>query len=314
MLLLYRLLFASPICAQLPRSLERCLPYPTLAQEIQDMRAEVEFKTRVAHPKIVINDVRFDSSPHLSAAVREHLIASLKLREFDDDTRWVYDLEMTNFRGAWQDQGYFNVKVSVKPKLLRRDSAGIHVSLAVHAEEALQYKLGKIELRYAGTPDPGADLPAPDELRKLIPLRDGEILNAEKIRQGLEEIRKLFGSKGYIDFTPEPLFDVNNAKRSISLVVELDTQQQYRVGDVRIFGLNPKLESILRSKLKQGEPFNNQPVWEFYEEYKSVLPPNPSFDAQLFRDMKNGTISMIFDFRTCAQIEALASRPDPKHF
>jgi hypothetical protein len=55
------LLYASLTCAQLPKRLERGLPYPTLAPEISDMDEEIAAKVEMEEPqKIVIDDVEFD--------------------------------------------------------------------------------------------------------------------------------------------------------------------------------------------------------------------------------------------------------------
>jgi len=49
-------LWAVPSLAQLPKRLERCLPNPTLTQEIRDMRREVEPKKITFHVARVVFD------------------------------------------------------------------------------------------------------------------------------------------------------------------------------------------------------------------------------------------------------------------
>ena len=56
----YTLFFSPPIGAQLPRRLKRCLPYPTLADEIREMKEEVEAKT--LHPRVIIDAVKFEGA------------------------------------------------------------------------------------------------------------------------------------------------------------------------------------------------------------------------------------------------------------
>jgi hypothetical protein len=62
---------ALPTAAQLSRRLDRCLPYPTLADEISNMHQEVESKTAAmagvaALPAtVVIDNVKFDPPIHL---------------------------------------------------------------------------------------------------------------------------------------------------------------------------------------------------------------------------------------------------------
>ena len=42
----------------------------------------------------------------------------------------------------------------------------------------------------------------------------------------------------------------------ISLIMGLDQQKQFRLHTVEVFGLDPKMESLLRAKLKTGDVFN----------------------------------------------------------
>src|SRR5712692_7603240 len=59
------LLSTPPMRAQVPRRLEKCLPCPTLAQEIQDMRDEIDQLER--YP-IILDSVRIEGGEGLSAS------------------------------------------------------------------------------------------------------------------------------------------------------------------------------------------------------------------------------------------------------
>jgi hypothetical protein len=137
-----------------------------------------------------------------------------------------------------------------------------------------------------------------DQLRALIPLQDGGIFSTKGIRDGLDALRLAYSSIGYVDVTSQPLFEINDDSRQISLTMEIDQERQFRVGTVEIFGLKPKLEKTLRSQIKPGDVFNQGAINEFCEHYKSALPPGASpKDVQTHRE--NQTISLLFDFRPC---------------
>jgi outer membrane protein assembly factor BamA len=189
------LICSSPIYAQIPRRLERCLPYPTLAEEIKDMQDEVEAKERkTPQRKVVIDAVNFDGPIHLPNSIREQLITELKQREFDGDYDWLGEIQEVPVRGAWQDQGYFRVNSTAQARIISSDSTIQHVSVIVHVDEGLQYRLGDVSFR-EGDPDDPLPFPA-EELRKLVPLREGDLFNVEKIREGLEALKKLYDSNG----------------------------------------------------------------------------------------------------------------------
>ncbi len=152
--------------------------------------------------KVTIDAVEFQGSPHLAPLALRQLIKSLEQREFDGDSDWISELKET-VRGAWQEQGYFKAEVKAEVQLVSEDATCARVSVTVRVEEGLQFRLGDIRFHPA---DPRETLLfPPDELRKLIPLREGQLFNAAKIRDGLDALRRMYGAKGYIDFTPQPL-------------------------------------------------------------------------------------------------------------
>jgi len=163
--------------------------------------------------------------------------------------------------------------------------------------------LGELRFRNAKEDDPKLVFPR-DQLRALIPMRSGEIFNTQKIRQGLEALRKLYSSQGYIDFTPIPLTDVDATHHRISLTLELDEQKQFLVEKIEIRGLSPTLEHALRARVKLGDPFNWPLVEGFLKAKKSELPPDSSPErVRLARDLKNGTVELLFDFQPCPRYE-----------
>jgi outer membrane protein assembly factor BamA len=195
-----------------------------------------------------------------------------------------------------QDRGYYKAEVTVgigntSNKLFR---------VYVHLDEGPQYHLKDILLRSSKP-----DIPlvfSRDQLRALIPLKDGEIFTTKAIRDGLAALRLAYSSRGYIDVTSQPLTEIDDDSRQISLTLEIDQELQYRIGTVEIYGLKPKLEKTLRSQFKPGDVFNPGAINEFYAHYKSALPPDASpKDVQTHRE--NQTVSLVFDFRPCPPSE-----------
>ncbi len=305
--LIYALLCPPVTSAQVPKRLQRCLPYPTFADEIEALNREMKLKeTESAQPEkvIVVDSVTFDGPISLAESEREKLVAELKQQEFDDDPKsaWIDEIAEVWVRGAWQDQGYFKVVDTVKADVVSADATREHVALTVHVDEGLQYFLGRLEFR---STDPDEPLIFPEaELRKRFALRDGDIFDADKVRQSLDSLLQLYGSEGYIDFSAEPTFDLNDADQRISLTLGLDQQKQFRIGKVEVQGLNSPTEAALRSKMKFGEVFHFDALKQFLEDNKSALPPDASLeDVSLEKNVKTGIVDMKFNFLTCPQVE-----------
>ena len=284
--------------AQLPPRVERCLPWPTLGQEIEDFRKEVRELEELDPPprgQIRIKKVVFQGVTQMPESAQRELAESIKKRTFEDeDGGWLDEIQEIDVRGAWQERGYFQVKVSAKADIETGGPELAWATVTIRVDEGLQYRLGKLTFS-VGTVFPQ------ETLRKLIPLREGDIFNIEKIRLGLEALARLYGSKGYIDFTSAPDTDIDKSRQRISLMLWLDEQRQYRIGKVEVLGLNRKLERRLKSKLRPGEPFNYKAVDEFFKMNKAVLPADAStaWDMSMKRDMKNNMVDLLFDFRAC---------------
>lgn len=292
-------LFGAPAAhAQVPEKVERCLPYPTYAQEVDAMYPKATLKNGSTKKIVVIDSVEFDGPITLPEQARLNLVDDLKKIEFDADSNWLEEVAAVSLKGTWQDQGYFKVIAEATAKDNGGDALHRHVVLMAHVDEGLQYFQGKLEFRSS---DP--DMPlvfTTDVLRNLYPLREGDVFEAGKIRASLDAYQQLYAAKGYIDFTAEPVFDEDDANRRISLILVFDQQKQFRIDQVDVDGLDPNTESILRSMIKPGDVFNYDLVKEFLEENKHVLPPDASVDdLKIKKNVKEGTASLRFDFFTC---------------
>jgi outer membrane protein assembly factor BamA len=247
---------------------------------------------------VVIDSVDFDAPITLPEQARLKLVDDLKKHEFDADSKWLDEVAEVALRGTWQDQGYFKVVAEATARDIGGDALHEHVALTAHVEEGLQYFQGRLDIR---STDPEVPLVFTQEvLRNVYPLREGDLFDADKIRKSLDAYRQLYGPHGYIDFSAEPDFDVNDETQRVSLVLALDQQKQFRIDRLEVDGLDPRTESILRSMIKPGDVFNDDLVKEFFEENKSVLPPDaPLDDLKIEKNVKEGSVSLRFDFFTC---------------
>jgi hypothetical protein len=145
--------------AQLPRSLERCLPYPTLAEEIEDMREDVRAKMNASasrldrEPTGSIEAIQFDGQIHLPGMVLDELIAELKQHEFKSGSEWLDEIQEVPIKGAWQNNGYFRVKTTAESQMVHGDFTHLYFSVTVHVNEGLQYRIGDIS--FSKPPDSG---------------------------------------------------------------------------------------------------------------------------------------------------------------
>jgi outer membrane protein assembly factor BamA len=258
-----------------------------------------------ARLKVVIDAVELNGTL-LPEAVRKRLVTSLKQHEYEEDSDWVKDLENTVVRAeseGWPDRenhGYLGFSVSAEWKPLRREPGMLHVLVTVCVNEGQQKRLKAIEFRYVGN-SLGRPVFHSDDLRKLIPLNDGELYNRDKFYAGLDAVARAYHDRGFIGLTSNVEMQSDDTNQAVAIFVELNEGQPYRWGNIQIIGLDPKIETLLRSKLKAGSPVNPKLIEDFYRDNKFLLPIGASPQSVKWQhDAERATVDLTFDFHTPA--------------
>ena len=218
------------------------------------------------------------------------------------------DLEV-GVRGMYQDNGYFRVLVK-EPILENLDtrnnrlgmpvpvmgkSNGKAVNITIPIEEGPRYKMGTLKI-VSADPDKSLSLKV-DALKSAFPIKQGDILNVSKLRKAMKDYTSIYGEYGFIDFTPEPDFDINDADKIINLTLKFDEQKQYYVRRIDFSGNTTTRDKVIRRELliDEGQLFNKR-AWEM-----SILRLNQLdyFDrleedkaVEIKRNTKEGTVDL----------------------
>ncbi len=118
-------------------------------------------------------------------------------------------------RQAYTDAGYFRATtleetVTIVPRsgrgwrlpLLKSNGPGIFADIKLPVDEGNLYHLHA--MNFVGV----KLFRAPDQvLPQLFGMGVGSVFSTDKLRKGLENLRKTYGQFGYIDFVPEPQFE-----------------------------------------------------------------------------------------------------------
>jgi outer membrane protein assembly factor BamA len=275
--------------AQLPERLQRCLPYPTFAEEIADMTPPAPEK------QYVLDEVHFDGDTQLTqgdlAKVAESLKPGSSFSEPD-----FYETVAEVARGEWLDRGYFRAEVTASSEMLSHEPTADHYVVILHVKAGRQYRTG--DIRFVN--DEGHTAIPLDELRTLVPLQKGDPFATDKLREAFNAMHKRYGEAGYMDFTSDPQFEIDEENGVINLTLGLNEGKQFRVATVEVLGVDPKTESELRSAAPIGEPFNSEKIEAVINVNRSKLPEGAGLkDVNIRRNWKNGTISVSFNFWSC---------------
>jgi outer membrane protein insertion porin family len=225
----------------------------------------------------------------------------------------TYDREKLNedlevgVRGLYQDNGYFKVVVK-DPVLENVDTTsfrmgvpiagrthGKAVNITIPIEEGERYKMGTLKI-VSADPDKALSLKV-DALKSIFPLKQGDIFSAAKIRKAMQDYTKAYGQYGFIDFTAEPQFDIDDPARRIDITLRFNEEKQYYVRRIDFVGNTTTRDKVIRRELllDEGQLFNKR-AWEV-----SILRLNQLdyFDrieedkaVEIKRNQKEGTVDL----------------------
>jgi len=128
--------------------------------------------------------------------------------------------------------------------------------ITIPIEENEQYRLGDVSVT-------GNTLYPDTTILAVLGLQSGEVFNETALREGFESLRTFYGNFGYINFTPQPLFDYDDQNRLINIVINIEEDRQFFVNRINFRGNTTTRDKVIRRELmlQEGNVFNSQ-LWD----------------------------------------------------
>ncbi len=215
------------------------------------------------------------------------------------------DEDKSRVQVFYQDHGYFTARVTESMVTMRKTGGdGMHIPLfhpnkpgtaadvSITVEEGKLYHLNNITftgVKFFRTPEA--------LMTPLFQMAKGDVFSTVKLRKGLENMRKLYGDFGFIDFVAEPSFEPMADSGLMDMSLSVDEGHQFFVRRIDFSGNLTTRDKIIRRQLliDEGQIFNNR-LWEL-----SILRLNQLgyFDplkaedaADIKRDTKTNTVDI----------------------
>lgn len=261
-------------------------------------------------PKVSIRNVIFRNARALSAQDQRLISKALRAEgpvgmdgpqelggrdeglAVEDEASSVAEEAAERVRAAYQNEGYFKVQVDGKAVRVPTDSLGRYDIVVRVLSAGEKYRLGDLKIVNA------VQFAVP-QLGDLFPIQRGEIFSREKIAAGLEALRRLYGSQGYINYTDVPETEIDDDNAVANLTINADEGKQFRLRSVEVLGVDAETKARVLSDLamKPGDIYTAQ-LWE-----RSLLKfgdvaqdPDPNIVNKRL-DERNGWVDMVLDFR-----------------
>src|SRR5215813_10428239 len=163
--------------------------------------------------------------------------------------------------------------------------------ITINVEENNQYRVGEVKVT-------GNKLIPEVYIRAILGLVPGEVFNEERLRKSFENLKKLYGARGYINFSAVPQQDFDEDKKLVNLNINIDEDRQFYVNRIAFAGNTTTRDKVIRREImvSEGQVFNST-FWDqslqrlnqlgYFEEIKTEdaevkpSPTEPQVDISL---------------------------------
>ena len=171
----------------------------------------------------------------------------------------------------YKDNGYFMARstgadVSIvdvgggkfKLPLIRPNRPGKQANLNIALEEGRLFKLNQINfvgVKLFRTPE--------TLMRPIFGMQTGDTFSTAKLRKGFDDMKKLYGGFGYIDFFAEPNIEPIPNTDKVDLTLNIDEGKQFFVRRIDFSGNTTTRDRVIRRELliDEGDVYNTR-LWQ----------------------------------------------------
>ena len=173
------------------------------------------------------------------------------------------------------------------------DSNVVHVDVHLPVKPGTQFRLRSVDWN-------GNHAIPTSQLEKFISAPSGEIVDLPRLRLGLEQVPKLYGTRGYMKLQQKLVPHLDAAAKTASFTVQITEGDVYHFGELTIEGVDSKTAARLRDhwSLRQGEPFDTSYEMSFMKETQSLLPQGRWSSADAHLDESDKTVDVVLKYTT----------------
>ncbi|MFZ0589292.1 MAG: outer membrane protein assembly factor BamA [Bryobacteraceae bacterium] len=302
---------------------ERGRQYATVTPEVRQVppsSVEINFKIDEG-PKVKVGKINLQGNNAFSDRVVIRSMKNLKpigipysilfenlFARTYDSTKLDEDSE--RMRMFYQSKGYYEAHVvdhtvtihdvgghGFRIPILKPNHMGKNADITMTIDEGQKYYLRNfnfVGMKLFRTPDLIA--------KQVFGMGPGDVFSTQKLQKGIENIRKLYGDFGYIDFVPEPDPEPVPNSNKIDLTINVDEGHQFFVRRIDFQGNVTTRDKVIRRELliDEGDLFS-QRLWDtsilklnqlgFFDQLK------PEDATDIKRDTKTNTVDLLLKLK-----------------
>jgi len=178
---------------------------------------------------------------------------------------------------VYQKHGFLRTSfANAQPKVVQEDSDVIQVDVAIPVNPGPQYKVASISWQ-------GNTVFPAEKFEPLLHLKTGESANAIQLRKDLEQVHKLYGTRGYMTASVKPEEQLDNAAATVAYQLEVNEGEVFHLGDLDFLGVDTKTADRLRGawELRDSDPYDTSYPQRFIKEAWKLLPASSNWTVSV---------------------------------
>jgi outer membrane protein insertion porin family len=203
---------------------------------------------RPARAEPAVAEVAFEGNQVLPSTMLQSAIAEVAIGApyHEDRFRQLLDAAI---RPLYDARGRIRMSFPKVTVQNAQDVQGLAVKVTV--DEGVTYDLGNVRIE-------GAAGVKPEDLLKTGKFQSGDLANFDDVGKGIDRIKKMLKHQGYLRNAVEVVRKIDDAKKTVDLVLRVNEGPQFLFGTLTITGLDLNGEAAIKKMwtLKEGKPYN----------------------------------------------------------
>ena len=207
-------------------------------------------KTGIEHVNFLGNKAISDNSLKDVIVTKEtHWYKFFTSNDNYDPDRIEYDREQ--LRKYYTNRGYYDFRVISTIAELTNDQKRFNVTYTI--DEGEKYRFGKLAVTTGDVRRLNGNV-----LRALLPIKEGQVYQADKIEQAVDALTFAAGSSGFAFVDIRPRYTPNRANHTIDVTFEVREGQRVYVDRIDIVGNTRTVDPVIRRELRvaEGDAYN----------------------------------------------------------
>lgn len=163
----------------------------------------------------------------------------------------MFQRDLLLLQSYYFDRGYIAAKIGEPLLALSPDRRSLYITLSV--DEGLQYRVGTIDVTGDLLEDKATHL-------ALIQTKSGDVFNRSKLQQDVQALTDLYKNRGYAYVNAVPSHTLDEEKRILSLVFEVQRGSEVSFSRIGIRGNTKTRDKVIRREMRivEGDRYNQE--------------------------------------------------------